>query len=234
MQPTDLILNPTVFLGSFEWREPITTLTDFLVAIIAFIGFLKFSFYKGEKSVSFSFYKYYFLCFAIGMTSAAWFGHGLQAYVGPEFKRIGWTCSATGLLILAFASLLQIQSEISKKFFQVVRILIISQYILFLFLMLSPQYSDFIYAQLSTTVALVGIVLPMQIFYYRKSRKVGSLIISIAIVYGIVPGAVYNNQISFHRWFNYHDFSHVLVAVFMTTMIIGASRLSMLTKSPKS
>ena len=83
------ILNPTIFIGNFEWREPVTTLTDFLVAIVAFLGYLKFRSYKNKKSLSFNYFKYYFLCFAVGMTSAAWFGHGLQAYVGPEFKRIG-------------------------------------------------------------------------------------------------------------------------------------------------
>ena len=39
----DEILNPTVFIGGLELREPVTTLTDFLVAIVELIGYIKFS-----------------------------------------------------------------------------------------------------------------------------------------------------------------------------------------------
>ena len=39
----DEILNPTIFIGGLELREPVTTLTDFLVAIVALIGYIKFS-----------------------------------------------------------------------------------------------------------------------------------------------------------------------------------------------
>lgn len=230
----DPILNPTVFLGSFEWREPITTLTDFLVAVICIISAFKFFRYKGGKSDAFLFYQLYFLCFAIGMSSAAWFGHGLQAYVGPEFKRIGWTCSATGHLFLAFASLIQIKDYVSKTFFRTARAIFLIQYPVFLFLMLAPTFSDFIYAQLSSTVSLVGMILPLQIYHYYKTKERGSLIILLAIIYGIVPGFVYNNQISFSRWFNYHDFSHVLMACFMILLFLGASRLSMVSEKTKS
>ena len=103
------MLNPTVFIGDFQWREPITTLTDFLVAIVALIGFIKFSKFKGEKKRSFYYYKYYFLFFAIGMTSAAWIGHGLQAYLEPEYKRIGWFCGSSALLMLGLGSFNEIK-----------------------------------------------------------------------------------------------------------------------------
>ena len=110
----DDILNPTIYLGSFEWREPITTLTDFLVAIVAIFGYYKFKSYKGIKSSNFNFFKFYFLCFAVGMTSAAWLGHGLQAYVGPEFKRIGWICGATALLLFGLGSFDLIKTQFNK------------------------------------------------------------------------------------------------------------------------
>jgi len=109
------ILNPTTFIGNFEWREPVTTLTDFLVAIVASIGFIKFLKYKGEKSKRSHYFKLHFLFFAIGMTSAAWFGHGLQAYVGPEYKRIGWVMAATGLRMFGLGSLQELKENITSK-----------------------------------------------------------------------------------------------------------------------
>ncbi|MGH1436484.1 MAG: DUF6962 family protein [Lewinella sp.] len=227
MQAIDPILNPTVFIGTFEWREPVTTLTDFLVALVSLYAFIRFARYKGEQSESYNYYKFYFLCFAIGMTSAAWFGHGLQAYVGSGFKKIGWVCSSTGLLFLAFASLLQLKKILTTRLYAVLRVLIVLQYFTFLVLMLHPQLSDFVYAQLSSTVSLVGFTLPMQVYYYIKSKEKGSLILFTAILYGIFPGLVFNNQISLHRWLNYHDISHILMAFFMFFVFLGASRLAM-------
>jgi hypothetical protein len=223
----DEILNPTVFIGNFEWREPITTLTDFLIGLVALAGFIKFHSYNKEKSVSLNYFKFYFLCFAIGMTSAAWFGHGLQAYVGPEFKRIGWVFGASGLLMFGLGSFVEIKDYVSRSLFLVLRSCFIGQYLFFIFLMLNPAYSDFIYAQLSSAISLIAFILPLNIYKYVRSKSKGSLWIILTICYSIVPGLVYNKQLSINMWFNYHDISHVLMAIFMFSMLIGTSRLTM-------
>ncbi|MFL2571109.1 MAG: DUF6962 family protein [Parvicellaceae bacterium] len=225
------ILNPTIFIGNFEWREPVTTLTDFLVAIVAFLGYLKFRSYKNKKSLSFNYFKYYFLCFAVGMTSAAWFGHGLQAYVGPEFKRIGWVCGATGLLLFGLGSLMEIKQMIKNSNYRLLKITFTIQYAVFVYLMLAPQLSDFLFAQLSSTVSLIAFILPIHLYNYVKSASKGSLFILFTIFYSIIPGLVFNNQISIDKWFNYHDISHVLMAIFMCLMIVGTSKISMLSKN---
>ena len=76
------VLNPTIFIGELEIREPITSLTDFLTACVSGVSFFLFLFYKkGGKSKSFVFFKFYFLCYFIGMTSAAFLGHAFQAYL---------------------------------------------------------------------------------------------------------------------------------------------------------
>ncbi len=227
MQPTDPILNPTIFLASFEWREPVTTLTDLLVAIVCVIGFIKFASFKGEKSGSFIFFKYYFLSFGIGMICAAWLGHGLQAYIGAEFKNIGWACSITGSLFLSLGSLQHLAVCIKRGHVQILKVLFSLHYILFMVLVLVPAFSAFIYAQLGSSIALIGFVLPMHLYSYIKTKARGSLIIICAILYALLPGFVFNSQISLHRWFNYNDISHVLISFFMVIMIFGTSKLSM-------
>jgi hypothetical protein len=220
----DDILNPSIFIGNFEWREPITTLTDFLVAIVALGGFLKHRKLKGVKTSSYVYFKYYFLCFAVGMTSAAWLGHGLQAYVGPEFKRIGWVFGATGLLLFGLGTFKLF--KITNSFRLVLKVLFLSQYVIFIFLMLYPSYSDFKFAQLNSTISLIGFILPLHLFNYSKFKSLGSLMIVFNIVYAIIPGLIFTNQISISKWFNYHDISHVLMAIFMYIMILGTSKLS--------
>ncbi len=221
MQPIDPILNPTVFVGAFEWREPVTCLTDFLVAIVAMYAFYRLQTYRGKKAENFNFYKYYFLCFAIGMTSAAWFGHGLQAYVGPRMKIIGWLMSASGLFCMAMASLKEIEEHLNPVVTRTIRSWLMLQYAIIVMMMISPAHSNFVITQLNSTVMLIFLILPMQAYHYRVDGSLGSLRIVGAILYGIIPGLVYTNQISVHRWFNYHDISHVLMSGFMGLMFWG-------------
>ena len=96
------------------------------------------------------------------------------------------------------------------------------------FLMLNPSTSDFILAQLSSTLSLIFFIFPIHLYNFLKTKHIGSSYIVLTIIYSIIPGFIYNNQISVNKWFNFHDISHVLMAIFMFLMIIGTSKLSMI------
>jgi hypothetical protein len=226
---SESILNPSIFFGSFELREPVTSLTDFMVGITCWIAVWYYHKNKADGSDTWMYYRNYFLFFAIGMTSAAWLGHGFQAYISPKWKMIGWLCSLSGQMFLAQGSLIEIKSMISEKLSKTIKVLIYSQYLILVGLILYPETSDFKFAQIGAALALSGFVLPMQLFHFIKSKNKGSLLIVVSIVYGLAPGFVFNNQISVNRWFNYHDISHVLVCVLMILMIFGTRKLALLT-----
>ncbi|MCT4579886.1 MAG: hypothetical protein N4A35_00590 [Flavobacteriales bacterium] len=222
----DPILNPTLWIGNFEWREPVTTLTDFLTALVCFYAFYHFNNYKGEQSSSFVNYKFYFLFFAIGMTSAAWFGHGLQAYVGFEWKIIGWVMSATALLSMEIGSIKELRNLIPNKIISLLQVLFVIQYIVMVTLMVSSK--NFVIPQLNSTISLILFVIPIQLIAYIRTKQKGHAYIFGAIIYGALPGLIYNNQISISKWFNYHDISHVLMAIFMFIIFKGTSNISFL------
>ena len=224
--PDDPILNPTWLLGSFEWREPVTTLTDFSVAIVSFYALWQFLRFKGEKNRNFKLYKLYFLCYAIGMTSAAWLGHGLQAYISADWKIIGWVMSAIGLMFFLLASLNQLEKNWDKKIITSFKVIVVIKLLIFVCLVLMPQTSSFKLVQIHSTIDLVGLVLPLQFINYKMNKSAGSLFIIGAVLYAIVPGIIYSHQLSIDKWFNYHDISHVLMAIFIYIMYLGAFRLS--------
>lgn len=201
--------------------EPVTTLTDFTVAIVCWVAFYKFYQIKNSASASYKWFRSYFLIFAIGMTSAAWFGHGLQAYVTPRYKVIGWACGATGLMFLQFGSFQLIRKNIHSTLEKVLPVWFLVQYATVLFLMINPATSSFKVTQVNSVIALIGTVLPMHLFALKKVGVQGSKIILGALIYSAIPGIIYSNQISIDRWFNYHDISHVLMAIFMTIMFMG-------------
>lgn len=164
------------------------------------------------------------------MTSAAWLGHGLQAYVTPNVKIIGWACGATGLMFLQLGSLRLIEKQLPQKakkllpkWFNLQWILAIS--LMFYFLS-SGIETAFKVTQINSVIALWGFVLPMQVFSYYKLKNKTSKIVIIALLYSVIPGVVYSTQLSVSNWFNYHDISHVLMAIFMTMMFLGLYHLT--------
>jgi hypothetical protein len=227
--PADPILNPTVYLGNFEWREPVTTLTDFLVALVCWFAFFQFHKIKGSKSETYPWFKRYFFIFAIGMTSAAWLGHGLQAYVPARAKAFGWMCGATGLMFLQFGSFQLIKETTVAWLKKVLPLWFIVQWLTAISLMvirLNVSVPDaFMVTQINSTVAIIGTVLPMHFYAFKRVGISGSKIVLGALGYSIIPGIVYSQQLSIHRWFNYHDISHVLMAIFMTIMFLGLRRI---------
>ena len=221
------VLNPTIFIGELEIREPITSLTDFLTACVSGVSFFLFLFYKkNSKNKSFVFFKFYFLCYFIGMTSAAFLGHAFQAYLPKEVKIIGWVFSAMGQFFLSIATLKVMGNTISKKWISFFNLLLIVQLSVFIFLMIHPSYSDFKIAQIAGSSVLIGFILPMHIFNFLKTKSEGSKAIILAIVYALIPALVYNNQFSISRWFNYHDISHVLMSIFILLMFYASKKLS--------
>ncbi len=199
-----------------------------MIAITCIIGFIYLSRNKEVDDRTFRLYRLYFLMFAIGMTSAAWFGHGLQAYVSFEWKMIGWLFSLAGQTVFAFASLSGARSALPDPLHKALRLLIGLLFATFLIWILSPARS-FAVAQLANGVFAVGLILPLQLFQYARFRNYGNLIILGALVYGILPSFIFNQQISVNRWFNYHDISHVLLCGFMALMIFGVRKLELIT-----
>ena len=211
-------------------------MTDFLVACVCWAAYYFFHRLSGPKA-GHTWFKKYFLVFAIGMTSAAWLGHGLQAYLTPEFKIIGWMCSATGLMFLQVGSLQIIEKQVKTSLRSMLQKWFILQWILAILLMMffikEGIVEAFKVTQINAVVALFGFILPMHYFGYKKMQHKGSKIVIIALAYSIIPGIVYSNQISISKWFNYHDISHVLMSIFMTLMFFGLYQLVRPDQSPE-
>lgn len=223
----DSILNPTIFIGTLELREPVTAFTDFMIAITCAIAFWILTTSKKERSDSFHYYRGFFLMYALGMTFAGWIGHGLQAYLGPEWKMLGWLCSMTGQALLVIGSLIEVKSHINSIIYKSIVGALIVQFIVFTVLILNPSTRGFEVPQMASVIVLTGFVIPLQLFGYLKNYNTGSMLVICAIVYGIVPGYVYNNQISLNRWFNYHDISHLLVVIYMIIMTFALRKLAL-------
>ena len=158
------------------------------------------------------------------MASAGCFGHGLQAYIGFDWKKIGWVMSSIGFLAIEFGSIKELEKYLKPNVIQLFKAAFIIQFVVLVSLMV--YYQNFKIPQLNSTLTFILFVLPIQAYAYYKKKRKEYLIIIGTIFFAVVPGLVYNNQLSFGKWFNYHDISHVLMATFMFFMFKGTFKLS--------
>ncbi len=109
--------------------------------------------------------------------------------------------------------------------FELVFLLLLIQFSIFIFLMIHPTFSDFKIAQLASSSVLIGFIFPLFIIQFIKTKSKGSKLILFAIIFALFPALVFNNQLSISNWFNYHDISHVLMSIYMILMYNGIRKL---------
>ncbi|MEZ4826734.1 MAG: hypothetical protein R3C61_10650 [Bacteroidia bacterium] len=201
--------------------EPVTSLTDFITAIVCFLSFM-ILYRQNVQGKVFNLMRSYFLLMGIGMTSAAFIGHAFQYLVTTDWKMIGWIFSAVALMLLGFSSAEYALPYIGKRRARLIQGFLVIQLIGFLIAMIIPATRDFSTVKINSSIGLVGVVLPVHAWLWLQHKAGGSRIISLAVIWGIIPAIVYNTEFTLHRYFNYHDISHVLMSIFILIMLRGA------------
>ena len=209
------ILNPSLFIGNIEWREPMTTLTDMVMALVALWAFYQFHKKIPKGNASHPFFRNYFIFMGVGMTCAAWIGHGAQAYLSFDYKAIGWTITSIGFFNLQMGALRVLKSRINPVWFWIFNWTFVVQLVVYWILLSNSETRTFEIAQASTGLSVMGWVLPLSLYSVAKKINPKSMGIVLAISFAIAPAVVYNQQISIHKWMNYHDISHLLSAIYV-------------------
>jgi len=220
------ILNPTVILAGWELREPVTSATDFLTAMVCLWAFWRLSMIPKQGIVSererpIKLMVRYFLFMGIGMGFAAITGHLMQAYVPWETKMIGWSFSAIALNHFERMSLELARPYLGEKRSKWVELWIWGHFSLFFLSLCFPTTRNFEIVKLNSTLSLVGTVLPLQFIAFRFQQVKPSRWYIGAVIFGILPAIVFNMEISLSRWFNFHDISHVLMATYSFILFLG-------------
>ena len=214
------ILNPSISLYGWEIREPVTSITDFFTALVCLYAFIQLS-RIGRQGWIHMLFRTYFALMTIGMCSAAFAGHAFQAYLSTEWKMMGWILAALALMCLEWIAFALNKDRLPQPVKLAISVWIPVHFLLFLTAISLPEIRNFSYVKINSTVALMGVVMPLMVFYGFETRHPGSRWIILAILWGILPAIVYNFEISLGRWFNYHDISHILMATYSFMLYKG-------------
>jgi hypothetical protein len=214
--------SPPVALFGIQVLEPVTSLTDIMVALVCFFAFFRL----GQLPATGRMYQYfrlYFLLTGIATTSAGLIGHAFLYLFSFEWKMIGWAFSATGILMMEWATLLFVRATLAGPVYRGLWVLTALKYLAFWVFMLTTR--NFLVTQIFAASGLVVVVLFLQIAHYRKTGHPGSRRVILALLFSLLPALAYNYKLTLHVYFNHHDISHLLMAVFVFLMYRGVDKI---------
>lgn len=211
---------PTIELLGLQVTEPMTWITNWMVATACFIFGHKL-FYDNEADISQKFWALFFLFIGTASVTGGT-AHGFIHYVGPKFHHAAWLLSGISIFCAQLAVLPLIEKPRVRSF---VRIFCYTQLMVMSASVLIFQH--FSSVLIDSIVGLIGVVIPVSLSHYARYKDKRSLLVIIGVLTNLVPAIIHLLKISISEWFNFNDISHVvMIACFYVMFLAAKTRTS--------
>ncbi|MBY5959936.1 hypothetical protein KUV50_17420 [Membranicola marinus] len=212
---------PSIYPFGIRIDEPVTTLTDLVIAAICFYAFFALRKKKGTHKVYYLI-QGYFLCIGFSTLLGGLIGHGFLYAFTPQWKFPGWAISMVGINLIERVMLSFSKSFIRPgyaRFFSMVNIveLLVFAYLTFTTL-------NFAYVEIHTAYGLMIFVLGFSLYHYFKGNHSEMMRYFIWAVFAVIVAFFFfATKIGLGIWFNYMDISHVFLALSAWLFYKGAA-----------
>jgi hypothetical protein len=210
--------HPFIEVSGIIISEPVTVITDVLLAVLCFFFFWKL--WKCEKEVAA--WNGFFLFTGMATLLGAYV-HGFIG-AGPESK-IVWpwlTMQSLSCMGIYFAEQAVIRNFTGKEEKWLRKI---SEIKLLLFVFLVFYLKDFIVVVANTALGLLS-VMAYYLYAGVRTRDRSSLLIVSGIALSISTAVVFINKISLNKWVSHNDISHLIMMASLYLIYRGASGLT--------
>jgi hypothetical protein len=213
---------PSIFPFGIRIDEPMTTITDLMVTAVCFYAFFRLNRHKSDMKVLL-FLKYYFLGMGIATFFGGMIGHAFLYAFSFAWKLPGWITSMLAVMLLERAAIEHASAATNPKtitFFKWINIIE-----LLTFMTLTFATLNFKFVEYHSAYGIMFVVGSFSLFTYIRTKSKASKIFIIAVVIAIISSIIYLTRFSIDIWFNYLDFSHVIMAIAAYVFYIGAEQM---------
>lgn len=212
-------MQPSIEIFGTKVMEPVTTLTDLVVAAVCFYAYARLRKNRSaEKDIIY--FKYFFLFMAVSTTLGGIIGHGFLYAFGFGWKLPGWVIGMCSVAFIERAAIKRARPVMNHKvntFFAYMNIVELVGFIIMAFYSL-----DFFYVEMHAAYGLVLVFL-FECFVYKRKKNTASVYILCAVGVSALAAVVHMAKISPHTWFNHNDLSHIFMALGSYLFYLGAS-----------
>lgn len=227
--PTDVVV-----LG-VRFQEIDVILTDLLWSGVCAVSFVLLTRVRASLSPPGQWFRWMFLLLAIAVFLGAFLGHGFQYAVGYEGKYPGWIISMWSVACFERSSILYAGQRVSQRLARVLSVANIIELIIFHALILFSQplldrldvdFDAFYFVEIHAAYGLIAIALPLHFIIWRQTRDTASGYVLVGIAVAASAVIVHLTKFYLHPvWFNFHDVSHVILAVSSVLYYRAAKRM---------
>lgn len=201
---------PSIYPFGIRIDEPIATVTDLLVSAVCFYAFFRLT-QKKLPGRSQWYLRYYFLLIGIAMFLGGVIGHGFLYALSFPWKLPGWTISMVSVALIERSAISHARRLIKPAIVQI--FLVVNVVELLIAMTVTMTTLDFFWVEFHSAYGLLIVVCFFHAYTYHRVRDKGSLWMLVAVGITAVASLVFMNEFSLHRWFNYMDLSHILLAI---------------------
>lgn len=202
--------NPSIEVLGVRVDEPVTMMTDILVAVICFYAFFMMIRRGGEGKV-FTYLKYFFLLMGVSTFLGGFLGHGFNYALNIYWKLPYWLISMFSVALAERAVIVYSGGLTKPIYARVFRWMNLIE--LGIFIVIAFWTLDFIFVVAHSAYGLLFIVGIFHGYIYYKTKHKGSRLFLIGVAWSLLGAVVFLSRFGFGHWFNHLDISHVLMAI---------------------
>lgn len=201
-------LQPPLFIGNLRIGEPMTALTDLVVAGVCFVVFWKLR--HLPKSPLWNLFRWHFLFLGLATLWGGIITHAFLYLLNPWWRLPGWISSMVALTCLGMATVQWLAyNQWKRKVAFAAPIFYGELGLVILVTLLTGKFDGA--AAHSAVIMLFVMVLFMRA--NQEQAHPAFRLMVLGVVGFIASGIAYLAKVSVHTWFNHVDFTHVLLAI---------------------
>ncbi len=209
--------NPDIYIGSLKIQEPITVLTDVLVAFVCVFAFIKTKTKQSTKGIEL--YRWFFLTTGISTLVSAIIGHAFLYQWNFNAKIFGWVAGIISIGFGQYAALYHTKKTIGEKMFNL--LFWVNAIEICLALILNFVVFSFVVVEVHSAVGLICFVTVLEYINYKRTKSVLSKDMMIGVGIAVLAVLCHIFKLAVSVWFNHMDLSHIIIAIAVYTMYKG-------------
>jgi len=205
-----LITQPDIEILGIRIMEPVTTVTDLIIAAACWYCYRELQ-KKDNPKNSIRFLKYYFLTMSMATAIGGLIGHGFLYALNEYWKLIGWFISMISIALVERSAIEHANRFINPKLGTFFLYLNIVE--LIALMALTAYTIHFRVVQFHCVYGLLVVVFSFHLYTYIKSKDKGSKQVLYTIGLLSIAAFIFNYPVILNTWFNHRDFAHILMAI---------------------
>ena len=212
-------IQPSIEVLSIRIDEPITTMTDLIMAAICFYAYFRIKQQEPSGRIK-GYFKYYFLTLGMATLAGGLLGHAFLYSLSPIWKLVSWIFTLLSVAILSHA-LIELSKPLLKPGFSkmVSRINFLILSLALLYTLYTLAFSAVKYYTIFGMFIVVG---SLSYVIYQKTEMRGVLKLITGVSVGLLSAIIFSFEWGLGPWLNHNDISHLILSFSAISVYQGA------------